>query len=127
EYRRRGFNDARVSLVSAIDAATAAADLTLAVDEGARQVIAEVSVEGAQRTARSAIDAALDMRTGEPAVLADTYVAQKHLYDTGAFRTAEVALEPIGPPDDGVQPVRAVVRVDEVAPYRLRYGVRLRD
>lgn len=130
-YHRLGYNDVRVSVRSVADPDAPSAHITLAVDEGRQQILREVSVTGARTTTTGTIDRALDLTFGEPADINDTYRAQKRLYDTGAFRRADVTLEPIeepGAPDAaGPQPMRAVVELAEVQPYRFRYGVRLTD
>ncbi len=128
EYLKDGYNDVRVTVASVADVETPATHITLDVREGARQMLADVSVTGAETTTQGTVETALDLTRGEPASLGETYRAQKRLYDTGIFRRADVDLEPIGEvAADGTQPVRAVVTLTEVPRYRLRYGVRLVD
>lgn len=130
-YLRLGYNNVRVSVTSVADAESPSAHITLDVQEGRQQILRDVSITGAGTTTARTIERALDLTPGEPADVNDTYQAQKRLYDTGAFRRADVALEPIedaGAADpSGVQPMRAVVSLEEVQPYRFRYGVRLTD
>ena len=127
-YLRLGYNDVRVSVKSVADADAPLAHITLDVEEGHQQILQDVSITGADTTTTQTIERVLGLTPGEPADVNDTYRAQKRLYDTGAFRRADVSLEPIGEADaSGVQPMRAVVSLEEVRPYRFRYGVRLTD
>ncbi|HUU32562.1 MAG TPA: translocation/assembly module TamB domain-containing protein, partial [Vicinamibacterales bacterium] len=128
DYLQAGYNDVRVTVTSTADVERPATHITLAVQERAQQVLADVAVTGTTATTRGTVETALDLTRGEPASLSDTYRAQKRLYDTGIFRRADVDLVPIGEvAADGTQPVRAVVTLAEVPKYRLRYGVRLID
>lgn len=128
DYLQAGYNDVRVSVASVADVELPSAHITLDVREGAQQVLAEVTVNGAVTTTRGTVETALDLTPGEPATLSDTYRAQKRLFDTGIFRRADVELVPVGAVTaDGTQQVRAVVSLAEVPQYRLRYGLRLID
>ncbi|MGE3471433.1 MAG: translocation/assembly module TamB domain-containing protein [Vicinamibacterales bacterium] len=127
-YAREGFNDARATVTSRADEDTARVAVTLDVQEGPRQVLDAVVVRGGARTSPGTVRTALDLDRGAPADRADVYRAQKRLYDTGIFRRADVELTPAGPvAADGTQPVRAEVTLEELAPYRLRYGLRVTD
>ena len=130
-YLRLGYNNVRVSVKSVADQDAPSAHITLDVQEGRQQVLHDVSITGASITTTRTIEQALDLTPGEPADINDTYRAQKRLYDTGAFRRADIALEPIDDEEaadgTGVQPMRAVVSLEEVQPYRFRYGLRLTD
>ncbi len=126
-YLREGYNDVRVSVKVVADREAPAAHVTLAVDEGRQQVLEDVRVTGAEITNTGTVRDALNLKQGAPIDLSDTYRAQKRLYDMGVFRRADVELEPTGNGGDGQQPVRATVALEEVPPYRLRYGVRLAD
>ena len=65
-YFRRGYNDARVSLVGLVDAEWAEVSLTLTIDEGRQQVLESVDVRGAGVTSRGTVDAALGLTAGMP-------------------------------------------------------------
>lgn len=129
-YRARGFNTVRVQVASAVARDSAEMGLSVAVDEGPRQVLSDVAVDGSRRTSPSVIDRALDAEPGAPVDLESWYRARKRLYDTGLFRSADIEFEPTGAPApaEGVdQPVRARVTLDEWPVWRLRYGFRLED
>jgi outer membrane protein assembly complex protein YaeT len=127
-YLRDGFNSARVSVATLVDPDLARVDIVLSVNEGRQQVLRTVEVSGAARTASSVIDRALDLEPGQPANLTDYYRAQKRLYDTGVFQSADVEIEPIEEGDgEGPQAVKATVTLRELPLYRFRYGFRLTD
>ena len=129
-YLRRGYNDARVSVTTLVDRERAQVDMSLTIAEGPQQILTSVEVSGADVTARRTIDRALDLEPGQPANLTDYYRAQKRLYDTGVFQSADVTIEPVAdvPAGEGdTQPVRASVALLELPRYRFRYGFRLSD
>ena len=130
DYLRQGFNDARVSVTTLVDRERAQVDILLTVVEGRQQILTDVQISGADVTARRTIDRALDLEPGQPANLTDSYRAQKRLYDTGVFQSADVTLEPVADAaagEGGTQPVRASVALLELPRYRFRYGFRLSD
>ena len=130
EYLRRAYNDVRVSAATEVERDAARVDVTLSVDEGPRQVVSGVEVAGADVTKRDVVDRALKLKAGDPADLNEIYRGQKRLYDTGVFQTADITLQPAAADESAAQttePVRAVVALQEVAPYRFRYGFRLND
>ena len=49
-------------------------------------------------------------------------LARKRLYDTNVFRVVEIQPVPVGEAVNGVQPVKAVVNVQEYPAWSLRYG-----
>ena len=127
-YLRDGYNDIRVSVTTLVDRERGRADVTLNVDEGPQQVLSGIEVSGAEVTARTVINRALDLEPGQPANLTETYRAQKRLYDTGVFQTADIELRPVeGAATDPTQPVRALVTLEELPRYRFRYGFRVND
>lgn len=133
QYRREGFNAARVAVSAAVHRESATVNLTVTVDEGRRQVLEAIETRGANQTNESFLADSLQMDKGSVVELADVAAARKRLYDTGVFRRADIEVQPLtpdaisSPPDGGDEPVRALVTVEEVAPYRLRYGLQLND
>ena len=128
DYLRDGYNNVRVTVTPAIDAARGSVDLLLDVDEGSQQVLAGIDVTGAEITRRGVIDRALDIEIGQPANQAEFFRAETRLYDTGAFRTADIALVPFETDESRrLERVRAEVTLRELPPYRFRYGFRVND
>jgi outer membrane protein assembly complex protein YaeT len=129
-YLRDGYNNARISVTTLVDPDRARVDIVLTVDEGRQQVLSGIDVRGATATRRGTVDRALGLEVGSPLDVTDLYRAQKRLYDTGTFQTADVSTEPIEAERDdarGVELVRAVVALEELPQYRFRYGLRLND
>jgi outer membrane protein assembly complex protein YaeT len=129
EYLRRAYNHARVSAATEVDSERGRVHVAFTVAEGPQQVVSAIDVRGASVTRPGVVDRALDFGPGDPASLTQVYGAQKRLYDTGVFQNAEVTLDPVDPaaPGNGVQPVQAVVTLQELPRYRFRYGFRLND
>jgi outer membrane protein assembly complex protein YaeT len=127
DYLREGYNDVRVTVTTTVDAGRSSVDLLLNVEEGRQQVLAEIDVKGATITRRGVIERALDVEIGQPADQSEFFRAETRLYDTGAFRTADIALVPLETGDGGPERVRADVTLQELAPYRFRYGFRVND
>ena len=128
DYLFEGYNDVRVTVTTTVDETRGEVGLTLEVDEGRQQVLAGVDVKGAAITRRRVIDRALDVELGQPANQSEFFRAETRLYDTGAFRTADIAIVPFEPDEGGpVERVRAEVTLQELSPYRFRYGFRVND
>jgi outer membrane protein assembly complex protein YaeT len=128
DYLREGYNDVRVTVTTTVDAERGSVDVVLDVEEGRQHVLAEIDVKGADITRRGVIDRALDVEVGQPANQSEFFRAETRLYDTGAFRTADIALVPLDTSEGGrLERVRAEVTLQELAPYRFRYGFRVND
>ena len=130
-YQEAGFNQAEISARSTVDPARGVVDVVLEIDEGPRQVVEAVEIVGGERTHDALISRALQISPGQPVDLGAWNRARRRLYDTGAFRSVDIDAEAIATdPTDGKtadHPVRARVRLEERAPYRLRYGLQLKD
>jgi outer membrane protein assembly factor BamA/autotransporter translocation and assembly factor TamB len=137
-YRTDGFNSVRVTLMNQATRATGLVALTVNVDEGPRQVVAEISVEGTRRTSPSLVSRELKLKVGQPVDLTKWAQARKRLFDTGVFRQVDIQAVPIEPSPAGVaaeapeqapveQPVKARVTLEEFPPLRVRYGFELDD
>ena len=123
-YRSDGFNAVEIDIQSeARDDASVA--LTFEVNEGPRQVLRDVETTGAERTAGDVITGALRFELGKPVDLDEFARARKRLYDTNVFRQVDVEPVPMGDPVDGVQPVKAVVTIQEYPQWSLRYGLQI--
>lgn len=128
DYLREGYNGVRVTVRTTVDESQGHVNLVLAVDEGRQQVLDGIDVKGAAITRRRVIDRALDVVPGQPANQSELFRAETRLYDTGAFRTADIALVPLETESGGsVEKVRAEVTLQELPLYRFRYGFRVND
>jgi outer membrane protein assembly factor BamA len=129
-YLESGYARVRATARVAADPKANTVDVTLEVDEGPREVLADVTVQGATATSRGTIDHSLDLPAGEPLNMGAIYSAQKRLYDTGVFRTVDISVAPVdatSDPTSAVQPVRASVTLQELPRYQFRYGFRVVD
>ena len=121
QYRRQGFNDAEVE----VEPATAPDDtvtLTFKVTEGRQQVLQAVELTGNEVTNGKVLTQALRFKLGEPVDLDEWALARKRLYDTNVFRLVDIQPAPLGDSAGEVQPVKAVVKVEEYPAWSFRYG-----
>jgi outer membrane protein insertion porin family len=123
-YRRQGFNDAEVEAVPAI-APDDTVTLAFNVVEGSQQLLNAVEVTGNDVTHGNVITEALKFTIGQPVDLDEWARARKRLYDTNVFRLVDIQSVPIGDPVNGVQPVKAMVTVEETPEWSFRYGFQL--
>jgi outer membrane protein assembly factor BamA len=120
EPRRSGAKAGRVSL-------------KLDVTEGPRQVLEDVTIRGTPGTDEPVIMRTLSLERGAPIGLRTMFEARQRLYETGVFQRVDISLQPIEPSTSpepsavAVQPVRAIVELQERPRYRLRYGVGVND
>jgi outer membrane protein assembly complex protein YaeT len=131
-YRADGFNTVRVTLTSEATRASGLVALTVSVDEGRRQVLRDIAVEGARRTNPALVSRELRLDVGQPVDLAAWAQARRRLYDTSVFRQVDIHPVPIdevpaGGPPQAEQPVLARVTLDEWPPLKIRYGFELDD
>jgi outer membrane protein assembly factor BamA len=131
-YAAEGFRLAKASLTRSIDPATTQVSVAVDVQPGSRSVVADVQVVGRGETRAAIVRRAIDMPLGSPASPATADRAQRRLYETEAFRSVNVKLEPIEgggapAPNPSEQPTRVVVALEEAPLYRLRYGIQFTD
>lgn len=127
-YRREGYNHVRTRFIPSVDEAAATVSLLLVVDEGPRQVLDSIIVEGTP--AREAlVRRVVGFEPGHPVDRETLYRARKRLYDTGVFSRADIQLEPVAPSEAeaAVERIRARIVVAEPVPYRIRYGLQVGD
>jgi len=124
QYRQAGFNSVDVRAATSGEPGEPLT-LTLTVIEGAQEILREVETLGGTRTRPGVIDRALQLQVGAPVNLEQWAESRRRLYDTNVFRVVDIEAVPIGEPVDGIQSIRARVRVEEYAPWRLRYGFQL--
>jgi outer membrane protein assembly factor BamA/autotransporter translocation and assembly factor TamB len=123
-YREQGFNDVEVEIQPAIAPDDTVA-LTFSVIEGTQQVLQRVEISGNEVTQGKVLTQALRFELGKPVDLDEWTLARKRLYDTNVFRLVDIQPVPIGDPVNGVQQVKAVVAVEELPEWSVRYGFQL--
>jgi outer membrane protein insertion porin family len=130
--RQSGFLDARVEASTSVDAARRLVNVAVCVEAGARSLLSDVVVEGADPDSRS-ITRAIALEPGAPVDPAALVKTRRQLYDIGTFRSVDIALEPrdgtatAAATDGGDQSVVARVRLEKRPQYRLRYGLAYND
>lgn len=126
-YRSRGYNNVAVTPRVTADETTHTVQVSIEVDAGAQQRLADVVVEGERVTRESAVRTALGLKEDAPVDFAAWGQARKRVYDTNVFRQVEMRPEVMAPAANGVEPVRARITVTEWPEWRLRYGLQLDD
>jgi outer membrane protein insertion porin family len=134
QYGVIGFNDAHPSHALAIDRDEGWVDVTIVVDEGRRERVVDIVVEGNEQVRSRLVERQLVVEPGEPLPVAMLGESRRRLYDTRAFALVdivreEVPQEPPAPDAEPVslafaneKPVRLRVTVREVQPFQIRYG-----
>ncbi|OFW39126.1 MAG: hypothetical protein A3F70_11305 [Acidobacteria bacterium RIFCSPLOWO2_12_FULL_67_14] len=134
-HRREGFAAATVAARPAVRPDRPAVDIVFAVDEGARQVLAEVVISGNRAIDPDVITRALDFPAGSPMRAEDVLRARSRVFDTRLFRRLDVTSEPLSSGADSAKreaeqpradpptfPMRLRIVVEEWPAARLRYG-----
>jgi outer membrane protein assembly factor BamA len=127
QFRNEGFLDVRVASETVLDPATHRADVHALVEPGPRTVLASVAVDGADDDAAT-IAQALNVSAGMPVGASALGAARRRLYESGTYRSVEIALEPAPAAAPlaratGERPVVVRIRVEERPRYSLRYGL----
>jgi len=119
-YDKEGFAEARIT--TSIVGSSDFRDLTFEIEEGRASRIAKVIIAGNEITRDGVIRRALTFGEGDPFSRRELTESQRTLYRLGVFNRVVV-----GGVDDqlGRSDRRVVVRVREVSPYSLLYGIGL--
>ncbi len=128
-YDDGGFPDVRVHprLETVVrDGDAEQADLVFTVEEGDRQTVRSVEVDGNLITHEEVVRKALTFKPGEPLSRSDMLESQRRLYQRGIF--SSVSVEPVttGPPapdGDPAVPRDVQVAVREAAPLTQVFGL----
>ncbi len=121
-YWERGYNDVEIQAELQRTPAESRIDLRFRITENAQAIAREVVVEGNRDTSENLIRTQLAIRPGDPVNLEKLGDSRRKLYNTGAFSMVEIAREELPATDAKTQPVRLVVRVQEVQPFEVKYG-----
>jgi outer membrane protein assembly complex protein YaeT len=133
-YWRRGYNAARSDHELVVDRERAQVELRFAIREGLQAVIADIAVEGTDRTSDGLVREQLELEPGQPLDLGALSRSRRNLYDIGAFSIVDITRQPVAgdldateaadpsAASEGQQPVRVTVSVREVQPFQIRYG-----
>ena len=131
-YRADGFNTVRVTLTNQATRAAGLVALTVTVDEGPRQVLHDITIEGARRTNPSLVSRELHLDVGQPVDLVGMgagpqAVVRHERFSPGGYSSGADRGGARRQPVNREQPVRARVTLDEWPPLRIRYGLEIDD
>ena len=128
-YHNSGFADTEVYVEPQVDKEQRRVTLYVAVAEGQRQVLQDLTIEGNRTTTTKTVSDLVHLRFGDPVTPALISDVQKRLYDVGVFRRVTVDFTPTpggsratGPHDD---PMIAKVTVLEAPRFSLTYGLQV--
>lgn len=133
-YWRLGYNDVRLQYSVEANRLSGEAGIAIEIHEGARSVVEAVEVSGTERTDTPLVTTQLAVAPADVLDVAALGRARRSLYATGAYSLVEVERTPVSPTPatsadapftaaTGDLPVDVHVRVREVQPFQLGYGV----
>jgi outer membrane protein assembly complex protein YaeT len=124
-YRKTGYNDVAIQYTQVKDVPKHIVDVTFNIEENAQRILAEIDVEGNQKTSSNLVRTQIDLKPGEIVSYDQLSQARSNLYNTGAYSFVEILPMPL-PEGSGVKPhqtaVRLIARVRELQPWQLKYG-----
>jgi outer membrane protein assembly factor BamA/autotransporter translocation and assembly factor TamB len=127
-FRTAGYNNVQVVPLVTAPSDGISAEVRLDITPGRQQRLAQVLVDGADRTHPGAVVNALGLDSGDPVNFTQWAQARKRVYDTNVFRQVDVRPEVLPAPNaDGSEAVNARVTVSEWPTWRLRYGLQFDD
>jgi outer membrane protein insertion porin family len=132
-YWHRGYNSVRSNYALTLDEHAGRVDVAFRIAEGPQSVIADIAVEGNEKTSEHLVRDQIELQTSEPLDLALLARSRRNLYNTGAFSIVDVTRQELGgnvpvtaestaaqAPEQVL--VRVNVAVREVQPFQIRYG-----
>jgi outer membrane protein insertion porin family len=119
-YLDQGFPHASFRSVENPSPDKARVDLEYVIDEGSREYVRHIFVDGLEHTRRGIVNRELQVRDGAPLSQAGLLDTQRHLYDLGIFNRVTVAVQN----PDGLEAERNVlVYLEEARRYTLKMGL----
>jgi len=116
EYWQQGYNDVKIKPSSTWDKTSSRVTVSFAIEEGDRQVVDSVSIDGRMLTDLSYIHRQFQFHEGDPVDYSRINLTRKRLYDTGLFKRVDIKVDP---DKDGYT---TSIHLNENAPWRFRYG-----
>ena len=124
-YWRLGYNDVRSDYEMVMNRHAGTVDVVVEIQEGRQSVIADITVDGNQKTSDRLVREQLELTPEHPLDLGALSRSRKNLYETGAFSIVDITRDEI-PAEvaaaNGTKPVHINVAVREVQPIQLTYG-----
>ena len=133
QLRRAAYRTASTDVETRIEEKTAQVNVTVQVTPGARSILQDVVVEGAD-AGKPAIARSIALKTGAPLDPATIRETRRRLYDLEVYRSVDIQVQPLAagaPPEPATvpaeQPVMARITLEERPRYRVRYGLAVSD
>jgi outer membrane protein assembly complex protein YaeT len=121
-YWRRGYNDVRSDYALTLDRDQGHLDVAFEIEEGPQSVVAEINIEGNEKTSNRLVREQLALAAAQPLDLSALARSRRNLYETRAFSVVDIRREEANAVD-GRKPVTLNVSIREVQPIQLRYGM----
>jgi outer membrane protein assembly complex protein YaeT len=124
-YHDFGYNEVSVAYQVVEDSQTAHANVTFQITERRQSLIRDIQIEGNQETSADFIRRQLDFKTGDVLDFKKINETRRRLYSTGAYSSVDFQNEevPGARPDSKEKGIRVHVRLREIKPYHLQYGL----
>jgi outer membrane protein assembly complex protein YaeT len=124
-YGRAGFRNPDIETRFKLNEEQSSVDLAFSIQEGGRTFVRSLGVSGQERVSEKYVREQLRIREDEPQNFPETSQSIRSLYNTGAFANVSIestANKDAAPRDGATETVDLVVKVQEVLPYKVRYG-----
>jgi outer membrane protein assembly factor BamA len=116
EYWQQGYNDVKIKPSSNWDKTSSRITISFEIEEGERQVVNRVSIDGPMLTDMSYIHRQFQFHEGDPVDFSRINLTRKKLYDTGLFKRVDIEVQP------DKNGYTTSIHLNENAPWRFRYG-----
>lgn len=119
----------RSTVETEADLATGMVQVTLTIEEGPRQVLDSLVVDGAAGLHPDVVANAVRLESGTPVDMDVWFRARLRLLDTGLFRRVDIEAVPLAQdaPAPGTVPMQARIRVERRPVWQVRYGLNVSD
>lgn len=121
EYWQQGFNDVQIGSSTEYVPGSGRIEVHFYIQEGERQQIADIRINGDEKTLRHHVLRYLKFAPGDPVDYTRINVTRKQLYDTGLFKRVDIE---VTREDQGYV---TSINLNERAPWSFRYGVTVTD
>jgi outer membrane protein assembly complex protein YaeT len=124
-YQNHGYNDATITYRILQDPDTAHAHVTFHIKEYRQSIIRDIVIEGNRGTSDTFVKRQLDFQIGDVLDFRKINETRRRLYDTTVYSLVDFQTEEMTPsdPDSQTKDMRIRIRLQEIRPYRLQYGL----
>ncbi len=122
-YARKGFNQVEIDVLIQEDEKEEIVDLVFRIQEKLQGSVGEIRIIGNSITSEKVINREMELQVGDLIDFRLLNRARKRLYDLGVFKRIQIETVPLESASQSIRPYRIDVEVEELKPYRLRYGL----